>query len=143
MDKMTNENNYMLECLRAAVSYCKSQYESSEIDWLPTVNFINLQDEVAKFTLLEDYLRMLEENNNKYNVYDHINHNTSDEDCRMLMEVELVKTLLNHCMLTHGAKIKIVVEHDDGHIATANLYDHAALLEPLLIALINFQEELV
>ena len=140
---MTNENNYMLECLRAAVSYCKSQYESSEIDWLPTVNFINLQDEVAKFTLLEDYLRMLEENNNKYNVYDHINHNTSDEDCRMLMEVELVKTLLNHCMLTHGAKIKIVVEHDDGHIATANLYDHAALLEPLLIALINFQEELV
>ena len=143
MDKMTNENNFLMECLKSAVSYCKEQYETSGVDWLPSVNFINLQDEAAKFYLLEDYLRKIDENIHKYNVYDHINHSTSDEDCRMLMEVELVKTLLNHCYTTHGAKVKIVVEHDDGHVATANLYDHAALIEPLMLALINFQQELV
>ena len=143
MDKMINESNYCMECLRAAVRYCKEQYEASGVDWLPTAEYINQQDEAAKFYLLEDYLRKIDENIHKYNVYDHINHNTSDEDCRMLMEVELVKTLLNHCYTTHGAKIKIVVEHDDGHVATANLYDHAALIEPLMLALINFQQELV
>ena len=143
MNSKTNENNFCMKCLRAAISYCKSQYESSGIDWLPSTNFIGLDDEASKFVLLEHYLQVFEENINKYNVYDHINHSTSDEDCRMLMEAELVKTLLNHCYTTHGAKITIKVEHDDGHIATANLYDHAALIEPLMLALINFQQELV
>lgn len=52
-------HDYCVDCLKAAVAYCKAQYEESEVDWLPTVNFIGQQDEAIKFDLLVDFLEQL------------------------------------------------------------------------------------
>lgn len=77
------------------------------------------------------------------NYYSKVNHSTSDEDCRMICEAELVKQMLQYCMMQHGAKITISVEHDDGHKATARLYDHAALVQSLHDSLEYFQSEML
>lgn len=57
-------------------------------------------------------------------------------------KAEGIKQILMHCMETHGAKITITVEHDDGTSATADLYDHAALTQSLYDSLDYFQSEL-
>ena len=58
-DVESAERNYIVDCLKSAVSYCKSQYEDSGIDWLPTVDFVGLKDESDKFTLLEEFLKLM------------------------------------------------------------------------------------
>ena len=50
---------YMVDCLKSAISYCKQQFEESEVDWLPSVNFIGQQDEAIKFEMLTDFLNNL------------------------------------------------------------------------------------
>ena len=59
LDLDTPQHDYIIDCLKSAVSYCKSQYIEGSVDWLPTVNFIGLQDEADKFKLLEAYLSKL------------------------------------------------------------------------------------
>ena len=62
--------------------------------------------------------------------------------CQMLAETELLKQLLSYCAVRQGATITITIEHDDGHKATARLYDHAALVQSLHETLEYFQSEL-
>jgi hypothetical protein len=50
------ERIFMLECLKTAVSYCKTQYLDSDIDWLPSAACLGLTDEADKFDLLEDFI---------------------------------------------------------------------------------------
>ena len=52
----SRERAYIVSCLKAAVRYCKQQYEDSGIDWLPSARELDLQDEHDKFALLEYYL---------------------------------------------------------------------------------------
>ena len=56
-DPDTTEHDYIIDCLKSAVSYCKQQFEDSGIDWLPTVSFVGLQNEADKFVLLDLYLK--------------------------------------------------------------------------------------
>lgn len=70
------------------------------------------------------------------------NYIASDEDVRVVAEAELVKHMLDFCSVQHGATITITVEHDNGHKATAKLYDHAALIQGLYDALVTFQSEI-
>jgi hypothetical protein len=69
-------------------------------------------------------------------------YTASDEDVRVVAEAELVKHMLNFCYTQHGATITITVEHDNGHKATAKLYDHEALIQSLYDALETFQSEI-
>ena len=55
----TTEHTYIVDCLKSAVSYCKSQYEDSGIDWLPTVGTVGLEAEADKFKLLYAWLQTL------------------------------------------------------------------------------------
>ena len=55
-DLDTAEHDYIIDCLKAAVSYCKSQHADSGIDWLPTVDLVGLVDESDKFELLRRFL---------------------------------------------------------------------------------------
>ena len=71
-----------------------------------------------------------------------INQNYNTEEGRMLAQAEMVKQLLEYCSIQPGAKIKIVVEHDEGHVAVADLYDLAAIVQSLYDALEYFQSEL-
>ena len=68
--------------------------------------------------------------------------NYTAEDKRMLQQAETVKQQLNHCMANPGATISIAIAHDDGSTAVANLYDHAALVQALYLALDEFISEL-
>lgn len=61
---------------------------------------------------------------------------------RMLVEAELVKTLLCACSVQQGATIEIKVTHDNGNVAVARLYDHAALVGFMIDAIEYFQSEL-
>ena len=54
------ERTFIIDCLKAAVEYCQEQFESSDIDWLPDADIINLQDEQDKFILLKAFLQTLE-----------------------------------------------------------------------------------
>ena len=54
------ERAFIIDCLKAAVEYCQEQFESSDIDWLPNADIINLQDEQDKFILLKAFLQTLE-----------------------------------------------------------------------------------
>lgn len=66
-----------------------------------------------------------------------------EEDERILRyELALVKVMLLYCADKQGAKITITVEHECGNKATANLYDHAALVQGLYDALDYFETEL-
>lgn len=66
---------------------------------------------------------------------------TEEHVRKMLAETELLKQLINYCHVREGATITITIEHDDGHKASATLYDHAALTQTLYIALEYFQSE--
>jgi len=68
--------------------------------------------------------------------------NRSDEEYLMMSEIALVKNMLTFCMNKQGAKITITVEHDCGNRVTANLYDHAALVQSLYDTLAYFETEL-
>ena len=61
---------------------------------------------------------------------------------KMVASAEVVKQMLKYCAVDPGAKITISVEHDDGNKATAELYDHAALVQSLIEALEYFASEL-
>lgn len=66
----------------------------------------------------------------------------NDEDVRLISEAELIKQMLNFCYTNPGAKIVISVEHDNGHKATATLFDHVVLVENLVSAIEKFELEL-
>lgn len=61
---------------------------------------------------------------------------------RWLMQAEEVKQHLLFCREHPGAKITITVESDNGQVSSAELYDHAALVQSLYAALDDFQSEL-
>lgn len=87
-------------------------------------------------------IKGLEQMKEEYSLYTiAADDNYSDDTKRMLCQTEMVKQLLNYCAFQHGAKITIVVEHDQGHKATAELYDHAALVQSLYESLEYFQSE--
>lgn len=65
----------------------------------------------------------------------------SAEDKSRVHQAEAVKQLLEVCMMQPGAKVQITVSHDNGLVATANLYDHAALVNGLYDALNYYQSE--
>ena len=61
----------------------------------------------------------------------------------LLLQSEAVKQLLNYCAVAVGAEIIITVKHPHGQVATAQLYDHAALVDSLYNALDDFQQEIL
>ena len=67
----------------------------------------------------------------------------SEDVKRMLFQAEAVKQLLVYCVYQPGAKITISIDHDQGHKATAELYDLAALAQSLYESLEYFQSELI
>lgn len=74
-----------------------------------------------------------------------LNHETlhlSEEELIMRAEIALVKNMLLFCMSKQGAKITITVDHDCGNKVTANLYDHAALVQGLYDTLEYLETEL-
>ena len=58
-----------------------------------------------------------------------------------IAQAEAIKQALVYCSYKPGATIRLEVTHDDGTIAAANLYDHAALVDGLYKALEYFQSE--
>ena len=68
--------------------------------------------------------------------------NPIEEERLMRTEIALVKNMLLFCMDKQGAKITITVDHDCGNSVTANLYDHAALVQGLYDALDYLETEL-
>lgn len=65
----------------------------------------------------------------------------SAEDKTRVHQAEAVKQLLELCAQQAGAEVQITVRHDNGLVATANLYDHAALVQGLWDALDYYQSE--
>lgn len=65
----------------------------------------------------------------------------STEGKSRMHQAEAVKQLLELCAVQPGAKIQIIVTHKNGLVATANLYDHAALVQGLWDALDYYQSE--
>lgn len=61
---------------------------------------------------------------------------------RWYKQAEDIKQILECSMASHGAKITITVARDSGTTVTAELYDHAALVQGLWDALDYFQSEL-
>lgn len=66
----------------------------------------------------------------------------TDWDKRMIKESREVMSMLEYCMNEPDADISISVKHKNGKSATANLYDHAALVQGLYSALQYFIEEM-
>ena len=64
------------------------------------------------------------------------------EDYNMWHDAEVVKRMLESCIDDPGATIQIVVKRDDGEESSAELYDHAALVQGLVDALDYFQDEI-
>ena len=61
-DLDTPQHDYVVDCLKAAVMYCKEQFESSnsEIDALPSISSITTElEDTDKFRILETYLNDL------------------------------------------------------------------------------------
>lgn len=57
---VNRQHDYLVDCLKSAVAYCKSQFEESDIDWLPSVNFLdNTLQEADKFDMLKQYIDSL------------------------------------------------------------------------------------
>ena len=69
-------------------------------------------------------------------------HKLDDDTYRKVLEVNILLSILDYCTERHGADITITIAHDDGIVATAHLYDHAALVQGLQDALKYFQSEL-
>ena len=67
---------------------------------------------------------------------------STDWDKRMIKESREVMSMLEYCMNEPDADISISVKHKNGKSATANLYDHAALVQELYSALKYFIEEM-
>lgn len=65
-----------------------------------------------------------------------------DETYRKVLEVNVLLSILDYCTECQGAEINITIAHDKGFVATAHLYDHAALVQGLQDALKYFQSEL-
>lgn len=64
------------------------------------------------------------------------------EKAETLQQIESLQQMLNHCLQQHEAKITIAIDHSDGSSVTAQLYDHAAFVQPLIDALDEFKAEL-
>ena len=61
-DLDTTEHDYVISCLKSAVSYCKEQFENSnsEIDVLPSINNVSkVLEENDKFSVIEMFLDCL------------------------------------------------------------------------------------
>lgn len=60
-DVESTEHDYAVECLKAAVDYCKQQYCDScgEVDPLPSIKGVGLHNEDDKYVLLEMFLQTL------------------------------------------------------------------------------------
>lgn len=69
-------------------------------------------------------------------------YNMSDEDLRMVTQVDMALLALDYCCLDHSAKITLIVEHTNGTKVVADLYTHAALVQGLKDALDYFKSEL-
>ena len=67
---------------------------------------------------------------------------STDWDKCMIKESREVMSMLEYCMNEPYADISISVRHKNGKSATANLYDHAALVQELYSALKYFIEEM-
>lgn len=52
------KQQYIIDCLKSAIAYCENQYKESEVDWLPTINFVGSsdKDEADKFELCYNWL---------------------------------------------------------------------------------------
>ena len=62
---VTLSEDYLVTCIRSAISYCKSQFEQSGIDWLPSIDFVDpTLTESDKFNLLSDFATKLCLNDN-------------------------------------------------------------------------------
>jgi hypothetical protein len=66
-----------------------------------------------------------------------------DTDGKHLLQAELLKQILEYCSIAPGADITITVTHAHGQKVTADLYDHAALVQGLIEALEYFQSEII
>lgn len=77
------------------------------------------------------------------NILDEANKLLPDESGKQILQAEMVKQLLSYCTVAPGANITITISHDHGQIATAQLYDHAALVQGLIEALEYFQSEVI
>lgn len=60
--KDAHKQQYIIDCLKSAIAYCKNQYEDSAVDWLPTINLVGSgnMDEAEKFKLCSDWLLIME-----------------------------------------------------------------------------------
>lgn len=67
---------------------------------------------------------------------------TINREQLMIEQAEACRQLLDHCMTAPGADITIQIKHTDGQQAVAELYDHAALVQSLWLALKEFIEEI-
>jgi hypothetical protein len=57
---VTIPEDYLVTCIRSAISYCKSQFEQSDIDWLPSIDFVDpTLTEADKFKILSDFATSL------------------------------------------------------------------------------------
>lgn len=64
------------------------------------------------------------------------------DSINLSLQAEAVKQLLYYCIEHPGASIEINISLDSGQKTTANLFDHAALVQGLIDALDYFQSEL-
>ena len=64
------------------------------------------------------------------------------EDFNLWESAEFVKRMLYSCMDAPGATITIAIKKDNGEESSAELYDHAALVQGLIDALDYFQDEI-
>lgn len=65
-----------------------------------------------------------------------------DETAKLIGQAEAIKQVLQYCSVLPGADITITVKHHHGYTATAELYDHAALVQGLYAAVEYFQSEI-
>lgn len=75
-------------------------------------------------------------------IIDRINQKPETDTSKLLAQTEAVRQLLEYCMVRPAADIKIVINHDDGHTATLDAFDHAALVQGLHQLMEDFQDEL-
>lgn len=113
------------------VSYV--DYEQAVIKFLPELTTAAVE---LGYDIVHD---LYADNEQRYNTL-----TAADTDCdkRMIKESREVMSMLEYCMNEPDADISISVKHKNGKHTTANLYDHAALVQELYSALKYFIEEM-
>ena len=82
--------------------------------------------------------KRLDDTRDAYYDFEH----TMSEDYKLWEAADEVKQMLIDCANDPGATIQIVVKRDNGLESSAELYDHAALVQGLVDALDYFQDEI-